>query len=415
MAPTERELARRLQRSQWFATGLLAAMAVVFVISGLNRDAYPGLDLIWAFSEAALIGGLADWFAVTALFRRPLGLPIPHTGVVPKRKNEIGRAMARFVGEHFLVRDAVERRLTGVNLAERLGAWLERPDNARRLTRDFSVAMDWLLRSVDSSELRDGVKTSLKDALDRIPPNAALAAVLDVLAAGRHSQALIDQLIQFGRDQLDANKAHIRARIQERSPWWLPRFVDETIYDQLVSELERILSEVGDDPAHPARSQFNERLRHLRFALANDPDLMGKGERIRDELFTHPAIAAFVSDALERVRAFLHEAFSDAGSPLRLGIERELRGIGGTIRADRELQARLNRWLSASIVYLVETYREPLSEVISDTVDRWDATETSRRIELHIGKDLQFIRVNGTLVGGFVGVLLYLLWQAIAS
>lgn len=414
MTEAEAELGRRLRHAQWFATGLLALMAVVFVVTGLNRDAAPGLDLVWAFSEAALIGGLADWFAVTALFRRPLGLPIPHTAIVPQRKNEIGRALARFVGEHFLVRDAVELRLARVNLADKLAAWLEHPDNARRLTRDFSVAMDWLLRSVDSSELRDGVKSSLKDALDRIPPNAALATLLDVLASGRHSQTLIDQLVQFGRDQLDANKAHIRARIKDRSPWWLPRFVDETIYDQLVSELERILSEIGEDPAHPARAQFNERLRGLRFSLANDTELAAKGKRIRDELFTHPAIAQFVADALERVHAFLHEAFSNPESDLRLGIERELSGIGRTIRGDTRLQVKLNRWLSAGIVYLVETYREPLSEIVSETVERWDATETSRRIELHIGKDLQFIRINGTLVGGLVGVLLYLVWQAIA-
>ncbi len=389
-------------------------MAVVFVVTGLYRDAYAGLDLVWAFSEAALIGGLADWFAVTALFKHPLGLPIPHTAIVPKRKNEIGRAMARFVGEHFLVRDAVEQRLARVNLAEKLGAWLEHPDNARRLTRDFSVAMDWLLRSVDSSELRDGVKTSLKEALDRIPPNAALAALIDVLASGRHSQTLIDQMIRFGRDQLDANKAQIRARIKDRSPWWLPRFIDETIYDQLVSELERILSEIGDDPAHPARAQFNERLRQLKFELANDPDLTAKGERIRDELFTHPAVREFVADALQRVEAYLHGAFAEPESDLRLGIERELRGIGRTIRGDSQLQIKLNRWLSASLVYLVETYRLPLSEIISETIERWDATHTARRIELHIGKDLQFIRINGTLVGGLVGVVLYLAWQGLA-
>lgn len=415
MSAAEIDLRRRLRRSQWLATGLLAAMAVVFVVTGLHRDTYPWLDLVWAFSEAALIGGLADWFAVTALFRHPLGVPIPHTAIVPRRKNEIGRAMARFVGEHFLVRDAVEGRLANVNLAEKLGAWLERPDNARRLTRDLSVAMDWLLRSVDSSDLREGVKRSLKDALDRIPPSAALAALVDVLASGRHSQALVDQLVQFGRDQLDANKAHIRARVKDRTPWWLPRFVDETIYDQLVGEFERILSEIGDDPLHPARAQLNDRLRQLRFALATDPNLTAKGERVRDELFSHPAIREFVADALERVHKYLNQSFSEPDSDLRLGIERELRGIGRTVRYDPQLQIRLNRRLSSSLVYLVETYRTQISEIVSDTVDRWDATQTSQRIELHIGKDLQFIRVNGTLVGGLVGVLLYLAWYGLPA
>ena len=192
MNDAEGVLAERLRRMQWLATALLVAMAISFVVTGLLREGYPWLDLAFAFSEAALIGGLADWFAVTALFRHPLGLPIPHTAIVPNRKNEIGRALARFIGEHFLVRAAIETRLAKVNLAARLGGWLEREDNARRLSRDLHVGLEWLMRAVDSAALRESARGSLRAALGRIPVNSALAILVDVLASGNHTQGLID-------------------------------------------------------------------------------------------------------------------------------------------------------------------------------------------------------------------------------
>lgn len=413
MTDTEAALAERLRRMQWLATGLLVSMAIAFVVTSLYRDERLWLNLIWAFSEAALIGGLADWFAVTALFRHPLGLPIPHTAIVPSRKNEIGRALARFIGEHFLVRDAIDARLRRTNLAARLGAWLERDANARRLTRDLSVALEWLMRAVDSAALRDSVKASLRDALGRVPVGTALAILVDVLASGNHTQALIDQLVHFGREQLEHNKERIRSRINERSPWWMPKFVDEEIYDQLVGEFDRILNEVGDDHSHPAREQFNDRLRQLRHALRDDPELVERSEVLRDEFLNHPAVREFFNDIWRRGRDYLLETLDDPESALRRGLEGEIRAVGKTLAKDSEVAARLDLWLREAVLYIVENYRTQLTEIVSDTISQWDAASTSRRIELHIGRDLQFIRINGTLVGGLVGVVLFLGWQAL--
>lgn len=415
MTDTEAALADRLRRMQWLATSLLIVMAVAFVLTSLYRGEYPWLDLVWAFSEAALIGGLADWFAVTALFRHPLGLPIPHTAIVPNRKDEIGRALARFIGEHFLVRDAVEARLRKTNLAARLGAWLERESNARRLTHDLGIALEWLMRAVDSATLRDSVKGSLREALGRVPVGSALGILVDVLASGNHTQALIDQLVHFGRDQLDHNKDRIRSRIKERSPWWMPKFVDAEIYDQLVGEFERILNEVGDDRSHPAREQFNDRLRQLRQELRDDPEIVAKSEVLRDEFLNHPAVREFFNDLWQRGRDHLLEALADPASPLRESLEGELRAVGKTLTTDTEVAARLDLWLREAVIYIVENYRTQLSEIVSDTIAQWDAASTSRRIELHIGRDLQFIRINGTLVGGLVGVTLYVGWQSLVS
>jgi uncharacterized membrane-anchored protein YjiN (DUF445 family) len=413
MTAAEQELASRLRRAQWLAGGLLGVMAGIFIATSFMLPTLPWLGYVWAFSEAALIGGLADWFAVTALFRRPLNLPIPHTAIVPTRKNEIGRALAQFVADHFLIREAVERRLTRIDLAKRLGTWLEQDRNAQLLSRDLGVALDWLLRSADSAELRTSLKTGFANLLERVSMAEALAVLIDVLTAGENTQALIDQLVQFGREQLEQNKATIRERIEQRSPWWMPKFVDEEIYDQLVSEFERILHEIGSDAEHPARKDFNARLDKFRTALVSDDRLIAKGERLRDEFLEHPAVRRFLYDLWEKTRSYLHDSFTDARSPIRSSIEQETRRVGRMLDEDESARERLNHWLLELFVYIVETYRGPLSEIISDTVAQWDAESTARRIELHIGKDLQFIRINGTLVGGFVGVLIYTSWRTL--
>jgi uncharacterized membrane-anchored protein YjiN (DUF445 family) len=395
---------------KWFATGLLIGMAALFVVASLLMETHPWLGVVAAFAEAGMIGALADWFAVTALFRRPLGLPIPHTAIVPTRKNEIGQALARFIRDHFLTKDAVLPRLLQADLAGRLGAWLARSDHAHLVSRDVGHALDWLLGAVDSAELRQSLRDSLQRALEKASVSAGLGVLLEVFASGNHAQALVDQLVQVGREQLSANEETIRQRIKDRSPWWLPKFVDEEIFEQLISELQRILDDIGDDQQHPARADFMKRLGDLRTALSEDPVVAERGQVLRDEFLRHPAVKAYLDELWQRIRSYLSDALNDPGSPIRVCLEQELRIIGRRLQEDSEVSERLNRWLRELITYLVETYRQPLSEIVSDTIDDWDPTATAERIELYIGRDLQFIRINGTLVGGLVGVLIYVVW-----
>src|SRR5690606_31219897 len=329
MNEAEAVLAQRLRRMRWLATGLLLAMLVVFVLTSWLEPAHPWLGLPRAFAEAATVGALADWFAVTALFRRPMGLPIPHTAIVPTRKDAIGQALARFVRVHFLVRETVQRRLSRANLAERLGGWLGREDNARAMSRDLARASRWLIEAVDGSDVRSALRTGIRDALEEAPLNTGLAVMVEVLASGRHAQTLIDHLVQFGREQLENNKPRIRERIRERSPWWLPRFVDEQIYDQLVGEFERILNEIGDDPAHEARIQFKERLSALRRSLEEDPRLSGKTSALLNEILDHPAVSAYLRELGQRLKTYQIASLDDAQTALRSGVE-------GQIRAERK-------------------------------------------------------------------------------
>jgi uncharacterized membrane-anchored protein YjiN (DUF445 family) len=413
MSETEAALARRLRRMRWLAGSLLLAMLAIFVSASVLPAHLPWLGAVRAFAEAAMVGALADWFAVTALFRRPFGLPIPHTAIVPNRKDVIGRALARFVGDHFLVEDAVHRRLSGIDLAAKLGGWLSAENSARSLSRDIATASTWLLGALDSAELRNALKASLRDAAQQVPVNTILAVMVDVLISSNHAQSLIDQLVGFGREQLERNRERIRQRIHERSPWWLPRFVDEEIYDQLVSEFERILAEVGENPDHEARIQFNDRLARLRVALREDSALQ-RGAALRDDFIGHPALAHYLGDLGARLRDYLLRNLENPHSAVRLGIEHQIRGIGATLQADVGARAWLNRWLQEGLVYLVENYRGPLSETISQTIAEWDASATAQRIELYIGRDLQFIRINGTVVGGLVGLAIYAISSALS-
>jgi uncharacterized membrane-anchored protein YjiN (DUF445 family) len=389
------------------ATTLLAAMGAVLITTTwwLPPSAWTGAAR--AFAEAALIGGLADWFAVTALFRRPLGLPIPHTAIVPARKNDIGRALARFIRDHFLVREAVERRLDRTDLAARLGAWLGEEHNAARVSHDVAAALDWALRAGDGGELRAALGGTLRDAFNAVPVSRAIATLLEVLTSGTRVQTLIDQLVQFGRTELEKHRVSIRVRIHEQSPWWLPKFVDQEIFDKLMGEIEQLLEAIANDPNHPARIELVARLGALQRALADDPAFADKSREMQVDLVLHPAVRDYAHDLWQRLASDLHAALTDAASPLRRGVEREIRGLGAVLRTDADVAARLNGWLRQLLLYVVENYRDPLSEIVSETIESWDPHQTARRIELNIGTDLQFIRVNGTLVGGLAGLALY--------
>jgi len=397
----------RLRRMRLFATALLGVMAVIYVGTTWFASPTPYLGAIRAFAEAALVGGLADWFAVTALFRRPLGLPIPHTAIVPARKNEIGRALARFIRDHFLVREAVQRRLSRTNLAARLGTWLEDGANSARVSRDLGHALAWALREDGGGELRGALGVTLRSAFDDVPVNRAVATVLEVLTTGERADLIIDQLVAFGRNELTKNRVMIRVRIHEQSPWWMPKFVDQEIFDKLVGGLEELLAAIAADPAHPARAEIKARLASLHDSLAADPALAAKSRALKDDIVMHPAVRRYALELWQRLRAELAAAFTDEGSPLSLGLQREIGALGARLHGDDRLAAELDDWLKQLLLHVVDNYRDPLSEIVSETIESWDAQATSRRIELNIGTDLQFIRVNGTLVGGLVGLALY--------
>jgi uncharacterized membrane-anchored protein YjiN (DUF445 family) len=228
-----------------------------------------------------------------------------------------------------------------------------------------------------------------------------------VLTTGERADLIIDQLVAFGRSELERNRVMIRVQIHEQSPWWLPKFVDQEIFDKLVGGLEELLAAMAADAAHPARTEIKARLKSLHDALAADPALAAKSRALKDELVTHPAVRSYAFELWQRLRSELAAELADERSPLALGLQREIGALGARLREDDTLAAELDDWLKQLLLHVVDNYRDPLSEIVSETIESWDAQATSRRIELNIGTDLQFIRVNGTLVGGLVGLALH--------
>ena len=414
LAQAEQEKIRRLNAMKRLATGLLLLMAVVFVVAHKAQESYAWLSYVGAFAEAAMIGALADWFAVTALFRHPMGLPIPHTAIIARRKDEIGESLAGFVRDNFLVEDALQPRMRGIDFAIRVGGWMSQADNARRLAGDAGAFARWFLDVFDSTALRHFLRENLQLTMRQIQITPLVGRSLDLLTAGDHHQELINALTAVARRQLEQNKDRIRERIKTSSPWWLPKFVDQEIYDKLVAEFEELLDRVGDDSENEARQNFNDEVTRFLNALKNDPEVIARGERLKEELLSHPEVQQYFFDIWNEISVYLSRESSDPNSRIRRKIETGIMQFGEALLHSPEMQKQVNDWISDVVLYVVGHYRDEISAVISDTVKRWDAEATSQRIEIQVGRDLQFIRINGTMVGGMVGLLIHTVIQVFA-
>ncbi|MEM7083445.1 MAG: DUF445 domain-containing protein [Pseudomonadota bacterium] len=412
-APTltlaEQERARALRRMEWIATGLFVLMAVIFCLTLLPTHEPPWLGYVRAFSEAAMVGALADWFAVTALFRHPFGIPIPHTAIVPSNKDRIGESLARFVERHFLTESALAPRLTDIDVATRIGQWMQDDGHAHRLGDDAGRLIQWLMESIDNDTVRGFLEKNLRSGSGTIQVAPLISQVLGALTASNRHQELIDSAVRIGRQQLYANQYAIRHRIEQQSPWWLPRFVDEEIYQKILGEISRLLDRIGDDPDHPARHRFNDATQELIESLANDPAMIERGESIKQDVLNHPSVQTYLTSSWEDIKRYVQEQANQPNSALRGRLERAVQRLGIALQEDDTMRQQVNDWARAAILHTLENHRESISTVISDTIKSWDTDFTTRRIELQVGRDLQFIRINGTLVGGLVGLIIHAL------
>lgn len=405
-ADLERQSA--LARMKWTATLLLVLMAVVFVATWFVPQA-RWIGYLRAFAEAAMVGALADWFAVTALFRHPLGLPIPHTAIIPRGKDQLGDALARFVRQNFLTPEVLRPKLESIDFGLRLGGWLKREGNAGRVSRDAGALLAWLLATVDNDSIRRFLGDNLEVSLSDIKASQLVARILELVTADGRHQALMDEGVRIAREQLYENRLNIRDRIGARSPWWLPDFVDEEIYDKIMTEIEHLLDQVGDNPEHPARLKFNAATERLIASMSEDTAMIERGEQIKSEILQHPAVQEYVSGSWQRLQTWLTREVTSPDSATHRRLERALGKLGDALEKDQAMRLQINTWISDMLIYCVTHYREAISSIISDTVRAWDGDATARRVELQVGRDLQFIRINGTLVGGLAGLAIHTL------
>ncbi|MGH7502292.1 MAG: DUF445 domain-containing protein [Longimicrobiales bacterium] len=391
------------------ATGLLGFFAAVFLVARLLEDRWPWLGYIRATAEAAMVGGLADWFAVTALFRHPLGIPIPHTAIIPRRKDRIGRTLGRFVQNNFLSREVITSRVTAMRPGERIAVWLAAPGNSRKIARHVAAGLAGATHVLRDDEIGDAIGHGLTERLRSIQVAPLIGNVLAVLTADARHQELLDEVLRVTARALTENDEIIRNRIREESPWWLPETVDDRIHDKIVGALERTLTQVSEDPRHPLRDRFDVGLNAFIEKLRTAPASIARAEAIKEQVLEHPAFREFAgslwSDAKDTVIRYTEQPETEQPD----AIERGLTSLAQTVLDDPAILEKADAWIVDALVYTVDQYRHEVAQLIEHTVGQWDPDATSRRIELQIGRDLQFIRINGALVGGIVGLLLYVL------
>ena len=397
------------RRMRIVATGMLVAMALLFVIARATVHIHPAIGFVQAFAEAAMVGGLADWFAVTALFRHPLGLPIPHTAIIPRNKDRIGDTLAIFLRDNFLTPAVVARRMRHMDVAAAAGRFLASPSGGDgRLREGASRLIADLLEALDQERLGGMVKGAIGQRLRAI--NIAPLAGQAIEAAmrdGRHGPVM-DGIVHWADRTLEANEHLIRQMVHERAGKVLRwTGLDENLADAILSGLRKLLAEMAQDPGHPLRLKAEEGMAKLAFDLQFDLEMQAKVAGIRDEILDNPAMQRWIDGLWEQARAGLLRAVRDPGRAMAGRLGEALRALGGTLQQEARLRLVINRFVRRAAVGATASYGDAIVRLVSDTVRGWDAGTVTSRLEHAVGRDLQYIRVNGTLVGGLVGLAIH--------
>ncbi len=395
---------RGLRRMRTVAVALLVLAAIVYAAT-LGRDGAWGF--VNAGAEASMVGAIADWFAVTALFKHPLGIAIPHTALIPQRKDELGRGLEAFVGENFLQEDIIRERVGAARISARVGEWLCDPSHARRVVDEVSDVAAIALDRVRDDHIADLVTQTFVPRFREEPIAPLLGSLL--------SEAVRDDLhhgvVDLGLDELHRWLVHngdtFVEVLSERAPWWAPPRLNDAVTHRLHLEAVRWIADIRDSPDHHARAALDSMLSQLAQDLLTDPRTQERAERFKERLLDHPQIVTTATSLWKAMRSALLTSVRDRDGALRQRLLVELEAFARRLDTDAELRDRLDRTVADLGVFTVSRYGAELTAVITHTIERWDGQEAATRIELHVGRDLQFIRINGTIVGGLVGVLIH--------
>ncbi|MEP7160644.1 MAG: DUF445 domain-containing protein [Dermatophilaceae bacterium] len=399
-------------RMRRVATSLLVFAAFVFVLT-LHRDGVWGY--VNATSEAAMVGALADWFAVTALFRHPLGIPIPHTALIPKKKDVFAKGLEDFVTGNFLTGEAARERFLAADATGRLGRWLRDPRHARRLADESARVLARGLEHIDPADVRGLVENSLIPRLQSEPVSPLAGALLEEVVRDGVHHNLVDILVMEAHAWLLENPQTLIGIVGERVPQWAPHWLGDLVADRAHLEAVRWVRDIRDDRDHRVRKAVDDLLEDLARNLQEDPATMQRAEALKERLLTHPQTTDAALAVWEIVRSVLAKALDDEDSLLRGRFSAELERLGERFDTEPELRARVDARAGDAVTFIIDSYGTELAPIISQVIARWDGKEAAERIELHVGRDLQFIRINGTVVGGLAGLVIHTLSQVAAG
>jgi uncharacterized membrane-anchored protein YjiN (DUF445 family) len=396
-----------LRRMRFIATSLLVLMTAIFLATTAARLDWAWLPYVRAFAEAGMVGACADWFAVVALFRHPLGIPIPHTAIVPNNKERIGPALDRFITNNFLATRVAHERLAQVDMVAWLARWLNDPESVARFARNISLALPRVLRAMPAAQGGEHLGKLARYGIESVPAAPLASRILAVVWAQGNAQALLDSALDFAEGALARHKDFITRKVSERSSRWIPQWVDTIIADRVMSGVLTTLNEMRT-PEHPWRAELQRAVEKLIDDLATDADLYARGEAMKAELLASPLFHEQAKTLWTQIeRGLLADPDGQAEAMAR-ACEAGLRSLGLWLAHDPERRARLNRWIRLVILRTILPRRAEIGAYVAQVVHNWDSATLVDRLELQVGKDLQYIRINGTLVGGLVGLLIFI-------
>jgi uncharacterized membrane-anchored protein YjiN (DUF445 family) len=404
LSDADAERRRGLRRMKSVAAGLLVLAAAGYLLT-LHSTGWLGF--VNAACEAATVGAAADWFAVTALFRHPLGLPVPHTALIPTRKDALGRSLQDFVATHFLAPDVVRARVAAVGVGRRVGTWLSDPAHAERVGQEISGAARGVLTVLNDERVVAMLEQVVLRPMLARPWASPAGRLLEHVVAEQAHKRLVDLAADELHTWLEHHEDVVTALVRDRAPSWTPSWLDERVAQRTYAEALRWAGDICADPRHRVRIAIDDALLNLAKDLQSDPETQRRALELQQRLLENDGVREAVQALWVAVRAVLEEATRDEDSDLRRRLVAGIASFGTRLSADAALQASVDRYAQDAAGHLVTSYRDEVATVISETIERWDGEEASRRIELHVGRDLQFIRINGTVVGGLVGVLIH--------
>ncbi|MEB3984268.1 DUF445 domain-containing protein [Mycobacterium sp. 663a-19] len=412
MADDERRVA--LRRMKIVALSFLIGATGVFLACRWAQGHYAvgaWIGYVGAAAEAGMVGALADWFAVTALFKHPLGIPIPHTAIIKRKKDQLGEGLGTFVRENFLSAPVVETKLRDAQVPSRLGKWLSEPSHAERVASETATVLRVLVELLRDEDVQHVIDRMIVRRIAEPQWGPPVGRVLATLLAENRQEALI-QLLADRAFQWSLNAGEIIQRVVERdSPSWSPRFIDHLVGDRIHRELMDFTDKVRRNPDHELRRSATRFLFEFAGDLQHDPDTIARAEAVKEQLMARDEIADAAATAWRTVKRLVLEGVDDPSSALRTRIADTVVLVGESLRDDADLRDKVDNWIVRAAQHLVSQYGVEITAIITETIERWDAEEASRRIELHVGRDLQFIRINGTVVGSLAGLAIYTVVQ----
>jgi uncharacterized membrane-anchored protein YjiN (DUF445 family) len=390
------------------AVGLLVLAAVVYVVT-LGQHGWLGF--VNAGAEASMVGAMADWFAVTALFKHPLGIPIPHTAIIKRKKDQLGEGLGAFVRENFMSPEVVETKLRDAEVAGRLGKWLSDPAHAERVAAEASTVLRVMVEMLRDEDVQAVLDRMIVKRIAEPQWGPPIGRVLSTLLQEGRQEALL-QLLADRAFEWSLNAGEVIERVIERdSPTWSPRWVDHLVGDRIHRELMDFTDKVRRNPDHELRRSATRFLFEFAEDLQHDEDTIGKAENVKNQIMAREEVARAAETAWNTAKRIFLESVDDPSSALRTRIADSAVHIGESLRDDADLRDKVDNWITRAAQHLVSQYGAEITTIITDTIERWDAEEASRRIELHVGRDLQFIRINGTVVGALAGLAIYSIAQ----